>query len=148
MIMQKRLFSLSLVWMAGFLMILGCANSKPFKYHSGNEIPEGPGLLSREKGEFTIYDSNKKASAPAQQETTVNSPSVSAPSVPAPAAEDGEAFRQFQEWKQEQAEYEAFQEWKQSQKGAQEYQEFQEWKRWKEYQRWNDEQKKSNKIDY
>ena len=141
--MKKRVILLSLVWMAGFVMILGCANSKPFKYHSGNEIPEGPGLLSREKGEFTIYDSTKKASAPAKEEKA-----VSGPSAPAPATEDGEAFRQFQEWKQEQAEYEAFQEWKQSQKGAQEYQEFQEWKRWKEYQRWNDEQKKSNKIDY
>ena len=38
------------------LILLGCGG-KSFDYHSGNEIPEGPGVFSGQDGEFTIYDS-------------------------------------------------------------------------------------------
>jgi len=141
--MKNSAFTLILVGIVGFTLVLGCADAKPFKYHSGNEIPEGPGVLTREKGEFTIYDSNKKQPAAIEQAQP-----VSATPAPATVPEEGEAFRQFQEWKKEQSEFESFQQWKRSQQGAKEYQEFQEWKRWKEYQRWNDKQNKSNKIDY
>ena len=30
-------------------------NAQPLAYHSDNEIPEGPGLLTGERGEFVIY---------------------------------------------------------------------------------------------
>ncbi len=38
------------------LSLVGCGG-KSFDYHSGNEIPEGPGVFSGQDGEFTIYDS-------------------------------------------------------------------------------------------
>jgi hypothetical protein len=71
------------------LTISGCASTsdsrkdanasgekeEPFVYHSGNEIPEGPGLFTGESGEWTIYRSNKlpwesdSAQQPQQQNT-------------------------------------------------------------------------------
>lgn len=128
---------------AGLMLIMGCAKAKPFDYQKVGEIPEGPGLFTKEKGKFTLYDSNKKPVKPEE-------PAQSA-SAPANAPEDpdaGEEFRRFQEWKQEREDFAAYQEWKRSHKGSKEYQEFEEWKRWREYKRWNDEQKNSNKIDY
>jgi hypothetical protein len=141
--MKNRLVFSTLVAITGLILIMGCAKTKPFDYHPDTEIPQGPGVFSKEKGEFTVYDSNKKQQPPAQQEQT-----VSATPGTAKTPEDNDSFLQFQEWKKDQAEFEAFQEWKRSQQGSHEYQEFQEWKRWREYKRWNDEQKKSNKIDY
>jgi hypothetical protein len=35
------------------LLLAGCA-SEPVPYHSGNEIPQGPGLLTGERGEFVL----------------------------------------------------------------------------------------------
>ena len=35
------------------LAVAGCG-AQPVPYHSGNEIPPGPGLLSGEKGEFVV----------------------------------------------------------------------------------------------
>ena len=35
------------------LVLAGCA-AQPVPYHSGNEIPRGPGLLSGEQGEFVL----------------------------------------------------------------------------------------------
>jgi hypothetical protein len=33
--------------------LVGCA-AEPVPYHSGNEIPRGPGLLSGSQGEFVL----------------------------------------------------------------------------------------------
>ncbi len=145
--MKKRLAFTIIAGIAGWILIMGCAKAKPFDYHPATEIPKGPGLFTKEKGEFTIYDSNKKRESAAEPNQKAEK-SVSDQPGAAPAPEESDSFRQFQEWKKEQADFEAFQEWKNSQQGAQDYQEFQEWKRWREYKRWNDEQKKSNKIDY
>ena len=125
------------------IVIMGCAKAKPFDYHSDNEIPEGPGLFTKEKGEFVIYDSNKK-----KVESKETDQKVSASSSNPPASEESESFREFQEWKKDKEDFEAFQEWKNSQQGSQENQELEEWKRWREYKQWSDKQKKPNKIDY
>jgi hypothetical protein len=143
---MKRPIALISILVLAASLFSACAQSKPFKYHSGNEIPEGPGLLSKEKGEFTLYDSNKQAAAPQPQATgatvaPAGAAAASAPAMTAPPADSAE-FQQFQEWKKEQQEFEAFQEWKKSEKGSREYEEFQEWKRWKAYSEWMESQKK------
>jgi hypothetical protein len=38
---------------ASILLLAGCA-AEPVSYHSGNEIPQGPGLLSGASGEFVL----------------------------------------------------------------------------------------------
>jgi hypothetical protein len=143
--MKKPIALISILALVASLL-LGCAQAKPFKYHSGNEIPEGPGLLSKEKGEFTLYDSNKQAATPQPQATgaapAAGAAATSAPAVTAPPADSTE-FQQFQAWKKEQQEFEAFQEWKKSEQGSREYEEFQEWKRWKAYSEWMESQKKA-----
>ena len=35
------------------ILVTGCA-SEPVSYHSGNEIPRGPGLLTGSAGEFVL----------------------------------------------------------------------------------------------
>jgi hypothetical protein len=128
---MKKSIALITILVLAAILVSGCAQPKPFKYHPGTEIPEGPGLFSKEKGEFTLYDSNKQAAAPQAQATGT------AADPPA----DSEAFRQFQDWKKEQKDFQAFQEWKRSSQGSREYEEFQEWKRWKTYMLWIEEQK-------
>ena len=44
--MKKTLLSLCAV-------LAGCA-TEPYTYHSGNEIPRGPGLLTGASGEFVL----------------------------------------------------------------------------------------------
>jgi hypothetical protein len=38
---------------ASFFLLAGCA-AEPVPYHSGNEIPRGPGLLTGTQGEFVL----------------------------------------------------------------------------------------------
>ena len=140
--MKKKPIFTMLTVIAATMLFLACAKAKPFDYHSDNEIPNGPGLFTKEKGEFTIYDSKKKQVEAPEEQKVAAQPSTQV------APEESDSFQQFQEWQKDQKEFEAFQEWKRSQEGSQDYKEFQEWKRWREYKRWNDEQKKSNKIDY
>lgn len=144
---MKKTIALIPILILAATMMSGCAKPKPFVYHPGTEIPQGPGLFSKEKGEFTLYDSNKQAAAPEAQATgaaagqaPLANASAQAPAVTLPPA-DSEAFRQFQDWKKEQKDFEAFQEWKRSAQGTREYEEFQEWKRWKNYMQWMEEQK-------
>jgi hypothetical protein len=70
--MIKR-FLLLLIFCGVAVVLMGCAGSAsrkedsqsadteeaPFVYHSDNEIPEGPGLLTGEDGVWTIYRSDK-----------------------------------------------------------------------------------------
>jgi hypothetical protein len=141
--MNKHLLSTTtLFFLFALLGIAGCGG-QPFNYHSDNEIPEGPGVFSKEKGAFTVYSSNS-----GQGESTVKTKEAAATDTEAAlpaskAASEKTEFEAFQEWKQEQAEFNEFKAWKQSQDGAEEYAEFLEWKRWQEYRRWQD-QKKTN----
>jgi hypothetical protein len=41
------------ILLIGCLLLGGCA-AEPMAYHSGNEIPKGPGLLTGAKGEFLL----------------------------------------------------------------------------------------------
>ena len=123
-------------------MLFGCGG-KSFEYHSGNEIPEGPGVISGEDGEFTVYDSNaaskkKDPAAKAKAGPGDVEPSTVTGTAAAPAVQTEEAseYQEFQQWKKDQAAYEEFQQWKQSEKGSQEYREFQEWQKWREYKKW------------
>lgn len=122
-------------------LLLACANAKPYDYHPGTEIPEGPGVFSKEKGSFTIYDSKK--SKEQLTETTSDQSTTETNTAPAEklSIEENEEFQQFKNWKEEQKAYDAFQEWKQSPQNAEEYQEFQEWQRWKAYQEWQNTKK-------
>jgi hypothetical protein len=138
--MKSASFFKSVAIIAGASLLLACATAKPFEYHSGNEIPEGPGIFTKEKGDATLYSSEKAKEGTAVQNA---SPPPAAAAAPAVAPVDNSAeFQQFKQWQDEQKEFEAFQQWKQSPQNAGEYQEFQEWKRWKAYQQWQETQPK------
>ncbi|MBW1641974.1 MAG: hypothetical protein JRJ76_03970 [Deltaproteobacteria bacterium] len=115
------------------LTLPGCGG-KPFDYNPPSEIPEGPGILSGEDGEFTIYDSKsdkggKKSKATAETDV----PAAEKTDAAVAAGEkmpDSKEYLEFQE----------FQEWKKSKQDAKEYQEFQEWKKWKEFKKWQENQ--------
>ncbi len=47
---RARLTSVALA-----LLLAACAAAKPFAYHPIHEIPEGPGLVTGEGGEWVIY---------------------------------------------------------------------------------------------
>jgi hypothetical protein len=138
------------MWMRVVIVLVflaGCGG-KSFDYHPDTEIPQGPGVFSGEKGDFTIYDSESAKTAKADQsKSDPNAPAASV-SEPPPAtltsepvdAEEYREFREFQKWKQEKKEFEAFQQWKKSVQGAREYEEFLEWKRWREYKQWQEKQ--------
>ncbi len=36
-------------------LLAACAGAKPFEYHPIDEIPEGPGAVTGEDGEWVIY---------------------------------------------------------------------------------------------
>jgi hypothetical protein len=40
--------------LAGLAALAGCADARPFEYTPGDEIPDGPGLLTGEAGAFVI----------------------------------------------------------------------------------------------
>jgi hypothetical protein len=66
-------FVMLLFCLGAGMVLVGCAatsqghknaqasgeEKEPFVYHSGNEIPEGPGLFTGESGKWTIYSSDK-----------------------------------------------------------------------------------------
>ena len=55
---------LSVLLLIFVLSVAGCSQWKPYKPPKSREIPEGPGLLSGEDGEFVIY--RKKMDPPAK----------------------------------------------------------------------------------
>ena len=53
-----RLAAVALPWALAWALALAlaaCAGAKPFEYHPIDEIPEGPGLVTGEDGEWVIY---------------------------------------------------------------------------------------------
>ena len=118
---------------AAFFLLAGCAG-QPLDVDRPGEIQSGPGILSGEDGEFTVYDSEggllgkkkkKKAS-----ETTGDTA-------------EAEEFQEFQQWKKEAQEFREFQEWKKSSRNSDEYREFLEWRKWKKYKEWEKSQQGS-----
>lgn len=140
--MKRTSIPMAILLAAGAaLLVLGCASPKPFDYHSGNEIPEGPGLFSGKDGAVTLYDSNK-APGPAGRTESGSGTHASSADGPAPAVTPANqaAFREFQQWQKEREDFEAFQQWKHSRKGTAEYREFRDWLRWQEYKQWQESQ--------
>lgn len=120
------------------LALPGCGG-KPFGYNPPSEIPEGPGILSGEDGEFTLYDSKSskvEKKSKAAVETGAPSSEISDAEKAGAAVATGENIPDSKEYR----EFQDFQEWKKSKQGAKEYQEFLEWKKWKEFKKWQENQ--------
>ena len=120
------------------LALPGCGG-KPFVYNPPSEIPEGPGILSGEDGEFTLYDSKSgKGGEKPKVAAEAGAPvaEISGAEKTGGAVAAGEKIPDSKEYR----EFQDFQEWKKSKQGAKEYQEFQEWKKWKEFKKWQENQ--------
>ena len=120
------------------LSLPGCGG-KPFVYNPPSEIPEGPGILSGEDGEFTLYDSKSgKGGEKPKVAAEAGAPvaEISGAEKTGGAVAAGEKIPDSKEYR----EFQDFQEWKKSKQGAKEYQEFQEWKKWKEFKKWQENQ--------
>ncbi len=126
--------------------ILGC-NAKPFDYQpTAGEMKEGPGVLTGEDGELTIYDSQKGGAFPKEPDATAAETSgektAQAPAAAGTAAaaaggsqaKPGEfqEFQEFQQWQQEKEQFHQYQQWKKSTAGSADFKEFQEYQQWKE----------------
>lgn len=131
--MKKKHFIL-MSFAIGAILISGCASAKPFKYHPDTEIPEGPGLFTKEAGALVLYDSDEKKSA---MPLGKNAFSASKKNTP---GQDAATYIEFENWRQEQKEFQEFLQWKESEKNKADYQEFLEWKRWKAYKSWQKNQ--------
>lgn len=107
----RRLALIALVGVAGALA--GCGTAKPVPYHSAQEIPQGPGMLSGDEGAFVF---RVGGSAPAKS----MSPAINTP--PSGSREEFEAFREYQKWKGTAG------------SGA-ELREFQDWREWQEWRK-------------
>lgn len=106
---------------------LAACGGKPFEYHSGNEIPQGPGLLTGESGAVVLYSDKKVKADP---------PPATAQAVAGEAAGvSPEEFREFQEFRE-------FRRWKESTRDTPEFREFQDWREWKSYRSWKEQQPK------
>ena len=113
------------------LMVLtGCAG-QPLEYDKVDDIPSGPGLLSGEDGEFTLYDSKGGLFG---KKNKNESPETAEDSAQA------REYQEFQEWKKERKEFKEFQEWKKAMRDSEEYREFLEWRKWKKYKEWEKRQ--------
>ena len=102
-------------WFAALLPVVltGCG-ARYFEYHSATEIPEGPGMLTGERGAFVVYSDRD----PDEQDG-------SAPVAPREADEQVE-FDDFR----------AFMRWREANRDTPEYREFLEWREWKAYRAW------------
>ena len=109
------------------LIVLAGCSGKPFTPDTPGEIPSGPGVLSGEDGEFTIYDSESGLFGKKKKKKGSET-----------AGDDAEAkeFQEFQQWKKEAQEFREFQEWKKTSPDSDEYREFLEWRKWKKYKEW------------
>ena len=127
------------------MALVGC-NAKPFDYQpTAGEMKEGPGVLTGEDGELTIYDSKKGGAFPKESdataaetsgEKTAQATAASETTAAAAAGSQGQPgdfqeFQEFQQWQQEKEQFHQYQQWKKSTAGSADYQEFQEYQQWK-----------------
>ena len=123
--------------------LVGC-HAEPYDYEpTAGEMKAGPGLLTGESGELTIYDSKKggllpKESAETSSEKTAGASAeataaagTQAGTEPAVNSEEAREFQEFQQWKKEKEQFHNYQQWKKSDKGSAEFKEFQEYQKWK-----------------
>ena len=145
-----------MVW-SGLLIavLIACAGGKSFDYQpTAGEMKPGPGVLTGESGELTVYDSKKAGLFPkegdqkAEPAAAASTPAGQSSTGSAEDARDFQDFQQFQQWKKEKQEFHQYQEWKKSARGSADFQEFQEYLRWKktakgsedlkEFQQWKE----------
>jgi len=123
------------------MALIGC-NAKPYDYQpTAGEMKQGPGVLTGEDGELTIYDSQKGGAFPkdsdAQEAEAVGektAPTTTAAGT-AVAGSQGKAdefqeFQEYQQWKKEKEQFHQYQQWKQSTAGSADFKEFQEYQQW------------------
>jgi hypothetical protein len=148
------------------MALISCAGGKSFDYQpTAGEMKPGPGALTGESGELTVYNSKKGGLFPkegdqkAESATAAPSQAGDSPTGSAAETEDFQDFQDFQQWKKEKQEFHEYQEWKKSAQGSADFQEFQEylewkksaqdsadhkefqqWKEWKSYQEWKKRQ--------
>ena len=130
---------------AGLVLIalVGC-HAEPYDYEpTAGEMKAGPGILTGESGELTLYDSKKGGLLPKESAETASEKSTDAAAgttvaagaqagtEPAVTAEEAKEFQQFQQWKKEKEQFHDYQQWKKSDKGTAEFKEFQEYQEWK-----------------
>jgi hypothetical protein len=120
------------------LLALAACGGKAFDYHSDTEIPNTPGVFSKDPEGFTIYNSEKgKPDQTSQKKADESHEGASVAEM-----EDSQEFEEFEQWKKEKEQFRDYLEWKKSDKGSAAYQEFQEWKEFKAYQEWKQHQEK------
>jgi hypothetical protein len=86
-------------------VLYGCGGTY-FEHRDSRDIPEGPGMLTGERGAFVIYSDRQSDQA---KQAPADSPCSS------PSSEECREFREFQRSKasaREAAEYREFQEWR------------------------------------
>jgi hypothetical protein len=144
-----------LLTVAALLVLIACAAPEPYDYQpAAGEMKKGPGLLTGESGELTLYDSKKSGLLPKEGEvaeknkTEAAAPSAESTKDSSAQAQEFKEFQEFQQWKNEQQEFREYQEWKKSDKNSAEFKEFQEYLKWKnategsedfkEFQRWKE----------
>ena len=125
------------------LLVLVACGGKAFDYHSDTEIPDTPGVFSKDPEGFTIYNSEKGTSQQTSQKE-VDGGQKSKGSSPASVAETeaSREFEEFEQWKKEKEQFRDYLEWKKSDKGSVDFKQFQEWKEFKAYQEWKQQQEK------
>jgi hypothetical protein len=123
-----------LIVSALLLAVLAGCGGVPSHTQRRDEIPDGPGLFSGEKGHFVIYSDEEKK----KQATSVAAGDRSESDAPARPESPASTQDEFQEFK----EYEEYRRWKEAAKDGPEYREFQEWREWKAYRAWKEQQPK------
>ncbi len=119
--------------------LAGCGG-QPVEYHSQNEIPEGPGMFTGEKGAavFTLWERKTTADAtPAATDQKQRSATAGAAAGQSAADTMGTPGGARAGAAGDYAEFEAFQQFRRMKESrSAEYREFLEWREWKEYREW------------
>ncbi len=106
------------------LIFMGCAG-KPFDYQPVDEIPEGPGVFTGEKGYIGIGSPGFGGQSSPDKPEVVDQQSQMSSNPDENASE----FQAYLEWKNE-----ALQ--NPDSAANVEYQDFLRWKEWRDYQKW------------
>ena len=108
-------------------LVLGGCGSTPFEYHSQNEIPQGAGVFTGDKGGVEL--SHGESSEPMDKQRGVMSTPAAAPAAAAPA--NAGQFKEFEE-------FQAYKRWRDSPEGRADMREFKEWQEWQRYKDWKE----------
>lgn len=112
-----------------FIVILTGCSGTPAEDQSDASEPEGPGLLTGDKGELSLSDFfSKEKQAERRQQQSSNSADINIPAI------DEASFEEF----------ESFKEWRRAQQpDSDAYREYQEWREYQQYRRFKARQKQS-----